>query len=131
MKATVIHNLIGAQVRRERWQRKLTQNDLVSRLHDNGWNISRSRLARIEGGAACLSDFEHFVFAKTLDMKMEDLLPRITASQSVFAILYKWTGGHHKKLVSPDELLTKDAEKLLNGTHFLSGFLNKSKPRRV
>ncbi|HEU6448280.1 MAG TPA: helix-turn-helix transcriptional regulator [Verrucomicrobiae bacterium] len=113
-RARLIRNLVGQQVRRIRWKRNWTQSDFISRLHDIGWNICRQRLARIEAGEARVNDIEYVVFAQALGVKTDDLLPPINGGPSFFIALSKLTGGQLKKLMSPDEILAKDSEKILS-----------------
>lgn len=130
MKAQVSRNLIGSQIRRKRCEKDWSQEYLCSRLHDLGWNICRTRIARIEAGEACVKDIEYLLFAKAFGTKMDDLLPRIDGSHTVFYFLMQLTGGQLKKLVSPEDILAEESAKLLNGKEngkeILSSFLDNS-----
>jgi transcriptional regulator with XRE-family HTH domain len=120
VKAQVLHNLIGPQVRRLRWLRKMSQALLAEKLQDMGWNISRARIARIEAGEACVSDIEYFLFAKVFGVKMDALLPPIDSAQSAFIVLRQLIGGQLKRLMSPEEILADRTARLLDGDkHFV------------
>jgi transcriptional regulator with XRE-family HTH domain len=116
----MLHNLIGAQVRRQRWLRKMSQTKLAEKLQDMGWNVSRARIARIEAGEACVGDIEHFMFAKFFGVKMDDLLPPMDGAKSAFIILQQLTGGQLKRLMSPEDILADRTARLLGGDeHFV------------
>lgn len=71
-------NVVGAQVRRHRYRRDLTQEVLSAKCNLLGWDISRGALAKIESGVRCVTDAELFVLAKTLDVELRDLYPKDT-----------------------------------------------------
>lgn len=128
MKAQIrlLRNLVGPQVRRFRCRRNWSQEDLISKLQDAGWNISRPRLARIEGREACVTDIECLVLASTLGVKMQDLLPQIDASQSLFVTLSAMTGGQLKRLMPPEDILADRTARLLNEQKILSRNLDNA-----
>ena len=114
--------MIGRQVRRLRWQRDWSQEELTDRLHDMGWNVGRQRIAKIEIGEAWVSDIEHLLLAKVFKVRLEDLLPQMDGSKSLFIILSQLTGGSLKTVMSPDEILNHRSAKLLNGNgHKVNG----------
>jgi ribosome-binding protein aMBF1 (putative translation factor) len=120
VKARMLHNLVGAQVRRFRWRQKMSQTRLAEKLQEMGWNISRARIARIEAGEACVGDIEHFLLSKVFEVKMDDLLPSMDGSKSAFIILQQLTGGQLKRLMSPDEIIAEKTARLLDGDkHFV------------
>lgn len=132
MKARIrlLRNLVGPQVRRFRCRRNWSQEDLVSKLQDAGWNISRPRLARIEGREACVTDIECVVLASTLGVKTQDLLPQMDSSQSLFVTLSAMTGGQLKRLMPPEDILADRTARLLNESKILSRNLDKAGARR-
>lgn len=85
-------NLVGAQVRRLRYQQGLTQPDLVRRCQLLGWDLSRESLAKIESGLRGVSDYEliglslalqipyHFFLPPKKELK--ELFKRIVASKA-------------------------------------------------
>lgn len=115
MKARILRNLIGRQVRRYRWERDWSQEELAEQLHDTGLNIGRQRIAKIEIGEAWVSDIEIILIAKVFGVKIEQMFPQLDSSQSIFIVLSKMTGGKLKMLMSPDEILANRSAKLLNG----------------
>jgi hypothetical protein len=127
MKIQTLYNLIGPQVRRFRCEQKWSQEDLADRLHEMGWDICRQRIARIEGGNTWVSDIEHYLLAKVFGKKMEDLLPHMDSSESIFIVLSQLT-GKLKMVMSPDEILEKRSKKLLNGHEFCPETGTKTDP---
>lgn len=115
VKARILRNLIGRQVRRYRWERDWSQEELADHLHDMGLNIERQRIAKIEIGEAWVSDIEIILMAKVFEVKIEQMFPKFDNSQSLFIVLSKMTGGKLKLLMSPDEILANRSMKLLNG----------------
>ena len=115
VKARVLKNIIGADVRRLRWLRKWSQERLAEELQDIGWNIGRKRVAKIEGGEARVSSLEHLILARVFGVGMEDLLPRMDSSQSLYIFLQRQTGGGFKTLMSPEAIIARKTEKLLGG----------------
>ena len=116
MKARILRNLIGRQVRRFRWERDWSQEELAEQLHDMGLNIGRQRIAKIEIGEAWVSDIEIILMAKVFEVKIEQMFPQLDNTQSLFIVLSKMTGGKLKMLMSPDQILANRSMKLLNGT---------------
>lgn len=97
----------------------MSQTALAEKLQDMGWNISRARIARIEAGEACVSDIEHFLFAKAFDVKMEELVPPMDGAQSAFIFLQRLTGGQLKRLKDPDDITADQTARLLDGYKIL------------
>jgi transcriptional regulator with XRE-family HTH domain len=116
VKARVLKNIVGAQVRRLRCQKNWSQERLAEELQDIGWNVGRKRIAKIEGGEARVSSLEHLVLARVFAVGMEALLPRMEASQSFFIFLQRQTCGGFKTLMPPEEIIACKTAKLLNGT---------------
>lgn len=126
----LLRNLVGPQVRRIRCRNNWSQEDLVDKLQDAGWNISRPRLARIEGREACVTDIECVVLASTLGVKTQDLLPQLDGSQSLFITLSAMTGGQLKRLMPPEDILADRTAKLLSGNKILSRNLDNTSQSR-
>jgi transcriptional regulator with XRE-family HTH domain len=66
-------NIIGPKVRHVREIKKLTQEQLVARCNIDGWNISRSTLAKIESQVRRITDIEVKRLATALEIKIQDL----------------------------------------------------------
>lgn len=74
---TRYRNLIGPQVRKIRYQRGMTQEQLAIRLQMAGYDRSRGRLAKIEARLLWVGDHELFFFAKVLGVPVSALFPPI------------------------------------------------------
>ena len=70
-------NVVGAQVRKLRYARDLSQDELSARCNVFGWDISRGTLAKIEAGVRCVKDAELYVLAKVLKTEPNDLYPKV------------------------------------------------------
>jgi len=66
-------NIIGPQIRNIRESRQLTQEELAARCNLEGWNISRSTLAKIESQVRRITDEEAAIIAKALEVKIGKL----------------------------------------------------------
>ena len=69
-------NLVGPQVRKVRYGRNWSQEQLAARLGRMGWDISRGTLAKLEACVRCVSDGELLLLARALGVKTDDLFPR-------------------------------------------------------
>jgi transcriptional regulator with XRE-family HTH domain len=69
-------NLVGSQIRKLRYQKGLSQENLAAKCGILGWDISRSTLAKIEAQIRCVNDEELWMLAKALKVKLEELYPR-------------------------------------------------------
>jgi transcriptional regulator with XRE-family HTH domain len=74
---TQYRNLIGPQVRKIRYQRGMTQEQLAIKLQMAGYDRSRGTLAKIEARLLWVGDHELFFFAKVLGVPMSALFPPI------------------------------------------------------
>lgn len=68
-------NIVGAQVRKIRYGRGWSQDQLAARLGRLGWDVSRGTLAKIEASVRCVSDAELLWLARSLGVKVDDLFP--------------------------------------------------------
>jgi transcriptional regulator with XRE-family HTH domain len=68
-------NVIGAQVRRLRSQRGLTQDQLSAKLQLLGLDISRSGVSKIEAHLRCVADSELPFIAESLKVGIAELFP--------------------------------------------------------
>lgn len=66
-------NIIGQQVRRLRYRKDLTQNDMAARCCIAGLDISRGTLAKIEAQVRCVNDKEVYILAKVLGVSVDKL----------------------------------------------------------
>jgi hypothetical protein len=69
-------NMIGPQVRKLRYERKLTQPLLAARCAQFGWNVSRETLAKIECQIRWVADFEIVCLARALRVEEMALYPK-------------------------------------------------------
>ena len=79
------------------------------KLQDQGWNICRQRIARIESCEAWVSDFEILLIATVLEVEVTELLvmPKVEAKQPLYIALSNLLAGQVKTLASPDDILTE------------------------
>lgn len=68
-------NLVGPQIRKIRFERGLSQEQLAAKSSILGFDVSRGTLAKIEAGIRCVTDAELRVFARSLRVKMDELFP--------------------------------------------------------
>ena len=69
-------NVVGAQVRKIRYEKGWTQETLTARCNLQGWDLSRGTLAKIEAQVRPVNDAELFVLAKALKVRIESLYSR-------------------------------------------------------
>lgn len=70
-------NIVGAQVRKTRYQRGLTQDELAARCQRLEFDISRGTLSKIEAGLRCVTDRELVVLAEALNVSVHKLFPAV------------------------------------------------------
>lgn len=70
-------NIIGPQIRKIRYQLKMTQDQLATKLQMSGYDRSRGTLAKIEARLLWVSDYELFFFTKVLGVPLSALFPPI------------------------------------------------------
>ena len=80
-------NAVGAEIRKLRNARSMTQEMLVARCNLAGCNITRGTLAKIEAQIRGACDVELFTIARALKVDMEALFPK------GFAATLKASGG--------------------------------------
>ncbi|MUK78408.1 helix-turn-helix domain-containing protein [Aliivibrio fischeri] len=66
-------NIVGAQIRAIRKEKKLTQEQLTARCNLEGFDISRGTLAKIESGVRQVIDIEIRIFSKVLQVNEGEL----------------------------------------------------------
>ena len=69
-------NAVGAEIRKLRNARSMTQEMLVARCNLAGCNITRGTLGKVEAQIRGISDVELFAISRALKVNMEDLFPR-------------------------------------------------------
>lgn len=68
-------NVIGAQIRRLRYERRWSQDQLAAKLQVAGLNISRSGLAKIENGAQTVPEYQVYYFMNIFNVDYPELAP--------------------------------------------------------
>ena len=68
-------NVVGPQIRKNRYRKNWTQETLAARCNLLGWDISRGTLAKIEAQVRRVNDSELFILAKALDIEFAKLFP--------------------------------------------------------
>lgn len=66
-------NVVGPQVRRIRESKGITQEELSARCNLNGWNITRSILAKIESQVRRVTDEEVSKLSIALKVEIAEL----------------------------------------------------------
>ncbi len=69
-------NVVGAQIRKLRFQQQLTQEMLTARCRALGWDLSRGTLAKIEAQVRRVTDRELWYLGRALRVTLKDLFPR-------------------------------------------------------
>lgn len=66
-------NLVGANVRKYRKLRKMSQQNLADRLELRGVYVCRGSVSRIEDFSRTVTDIELYAIARVLDVTVEQL----------------------------------------------------------
>ena len=69
-------NIVGPQVRRIRYEKRLSQPALAATCQRIGWDIARDTIAKIEGKKRWVGDFELILLARALGVGLDDLFPQ-------------------------------------------------------
>ena len=107
MKTRKMRNLIGPQVRRLRCDKNWSQENLMFKLQDLGWNICRQRIARIEACEAWVSDFEILLVSTALEVEIAELMPKMESKQPLYVTISHLLAGQVKTLAAPEEILAQ------------------------
>ena len=67
-------NIIGKNLKRIRLEKKLTQNDIASKLQLKGFECDRLTILRIENGLRFVPDYEVKLLCEVLEISYETLL---------------------------------------------------------
>ena len=68
-------NLIGGQLQKIRHKKGISQTELSAISQRKSWDISRYIIAKIESRSRCVTDFELFLLAESLEIQVTDLFP--------------------------------------------------------
>ncbi len=68
-------NIVGPQIRKLRYQQKLTQEMFAARCSLLGWDLSRGTLSKIEAQLRCVTDAELVILARALQVEACAILP--------------------------------------------------------
>lgn len=67
-------NLWGDRIRIERLKKRMTQMELAAKIQLQGITLERDSISRIEIGTRFVTDYELKLFAKVLNVTVDDLL---------------------------------------------------------
>ena len=67
-------NVSGELIRQFRVKNRLSQSELAARLQIKGVMLERDSISRIESGTRFVADYELYIFAEVLGVKVSDLL---------------------------------------------------------
>ena len=67
-------NLSGDRIRIERLKKRMTQMELAAKIQLQGITLERDSISRIEIGTRFVTDYELKLFAKVLNVTVDDLL---------------------------------------------------------
>lgn len=67
-------NLCGDRIRNERLKKRMTQMELAAKIQLQGITLERDSISRIEIGTRFVTDYELKLFAKVLNVTVDDLL---------------------------------------------------------
>ncbi len=78
---TSSQNIVGPQVRRLRYERGWTQDQLAARCTVRGLELSRGSLSKIEAQLRCVTDRELVALADALGVAIPELYPKPDAKK--------------------------------------------------
>lgn len=67
-------HLCGDRIRIERLKKRMTQMELAAKIQLQGITLERDSISRIEIGTRFVTDYELKLFAKVLNVTVDDLL---------------------------------------------------------
>ena len=73
MSSSKLKNAVGPVIRKLRNERDWTQEILAAKIQLQGWDCTRSWLAKIEAQQVCVKDFELLYFAVVFEATLEKL----------------------------------------------------------
>ena len=78
---TSSQNIVGPQIRRLRYARGWTQDQLAARCTVRGLELSRGTLSKIEAQLRCVTDRELVALADALGVAIPELYPKPDAKK--------------------------------------------------
>lgn len=82
-------NIVGPQVRRNRYRLGMKQKDLAAKLELAGWRIDRAGVSKIEARLVKVSDYQQIYLAQVLGVTLEQLFPIIPPHTRVADTIHK------------------------------------------
>ncbi|HWC58167.1 MAG TPA: helix-turn-helix transcriptional regulator [Verrucomicrobiae bacterium] len=77
MPKSPIKNAVGPTIRKLRNRKGWTQEELAAKLQIEGWDCTRSWLARIEARQVQVKEYELLYFQKLFGVELEELFPTL------------------------------------------------------
>jgi len=81
MAPPTVRNVVGPVIRRLRNERDWSQELLAAKLQLNGWDCTRSWLAKIEAQQVYVKDFQLLYFCAVLGTELEELYSTLSISK--------------------------------------------------
>jgi transcriptional regulator with XRE-family HTH domain len=81
MAPPTVRNVVGPVIRRLRNERDWSQELLAARLQLNGWDCTRSWLAKIEAQQVYVKDFELLYFCAAFGKDLDELYSTLSISK--------------------------------------------------
>jgi ribosome-binding protein aMBF1 (putative translation factor) len=76
-------NIVGAQIRKLRYNREWSQSKLAIQLQLKGLDVSREVIAQIEGQCHCVKDKDLPYFARVFQVGLTDLFPNLDPDKPI------------------------------------------------
>lgn len=86
-------NIVGAQIRKLRYNRGWSQAQLAVQLQLKGLDIAREVVAQIEGQSHCVKDKDLPYFARVFRVGLAELFPEIPPDKPVHDTITRLLGG--------------------------------------
>ncbi len=83
------YNIIGPQIRKLRYNLNMSQPQLAVKLQLAGWDISRSKLAKIEAKIIKVADHEMLFFTRIFRVGIQELYPPINPKEPLHESITK------------------------------------------
>lgn len=93
-------NLCGDRIRIERLKKRMTQMELAAKIQLQGITLERDSISRIEIGTRFVTDYELKLFAKVLNVTVDDLLEEDDYGIIVFFLCKKSSSMSKKRLTN-------------------------------
>lgn len=82
MPKSKIKNAVGPTIRKLRNRKEWTQEALAAKLQLEGWDCTRSWLARIEAQQVQVKDYEMLYFQKIFGVELEELFSTLVPKKA-------------------------------------------------